>query len=631
MPGLTNDELRAITYYAIGVGSEGKDVAYRLSFAGTYLHQKNGTALLEPLKNSNSGYTMGELQTDLGQHPKDAKALVGAYQTWSKVHHPDWVLSEQQQAQYASDLGRDGHHIRDANYTADDAAYRAQHHTRIPNHLLPKAGADIDSTFKARLNTYLATDAGQSFVHGLDEKQVARLMENVAKPLKQIPFYQSAGSEEQAKIFAVTAKAYNQSENLGGEILTEMGRHQITSLAGISDKIGTFVKRDPHRPDRPTYMETGRDAALQGAALFNALQNAGKDNPLHAAWQDVMTNPLVSPDALHKDPAHPHLAEEYATVKALFVQPVQAQAFVAVLDSGTSYNHGDPAHTRSRGLYAEGRDFLQWDRDDRGRAFINGQWSEFSRDEISLIRNPDHTLDVALARNGQTQRLLHLTHPHLRVDTHHVHGTTVGVLQYGARNEAVENLQTRLAGLGYTGGGGHALRADGDFGTGTLLAVEAFQRDHGLAVNGKVGPHTQQVLDSAAHAIQATAHARNEAPVTLPAFNDPTHPQRALYAAFKQWLPQGTSEDRLAQATAACYSAGMKQPEDVAGIYSGGNGKILFTTNSLFANMAEMDVSKPAPTIQQSLQRIQQFDQQQQMQAPQQAMQQQPTRVVLHQ
>lgn len=621
MPGLTDKELRAIAYYAIGVASEGKDVAYRLGFAGKHLHQKDGTMLLEPV--GNSGYSVGEMQTDLGQHGDNAEALVDAYQIWAKVHHPDWVLSGQQQAQYASDLGRDGHHIRDKHYDADDAAYRAQHHTHIPSDLLPKAGADIDPTFKSRLDTYLATADGKSFVHALDVVQVNALTESTAKPLGKVPFYQSANPEEQAKIFAVIAKAQNQSPAFAQHILDDMSLGKITSLAGIEARIDAY-------PDGPSrYMHTGRDAALQGAELFNALRRARDDNPLHGVWQAVASDPLADPARIGKDARQPHSTEQYATIKGLFVQPVQAQALVAALNSSASYNYGDPAQTHSRGLYAEGRDFLQWDRDGSGRAFIDGRWSEFSRDEISLMRNPDHTLDVALARNGQTQRLLHVTHPHLHTDAQHAHRTTAGVLHYGASDEAVKTLQTRLAGLGYTGRDGHALHADGAFGTDTLLAVEAFQRSHGLAVDGKVGPHTQQALDSAARAIQATVHALNETPVTS-AFDDPAHRQHSLYAAFKQWLPRGTSEDRLAQATAACYSAGMKHPEDVAGIYSGGNGKILFTTNSLFANMAEVDVSKPAPTIQQSLQRIQQFDQQQRMQAPQQAMWQQPIQGPYH-
>lgn len=624
MPGLSDDEMRAIAYYAIGVGSEGKDTAYRLSFAGNHLHRKDGTVLLEPI--GNSGYSVGELQTDLGQHPDDAEALVDAYQAWAKTHHPGWVLSGQQQAQYASDLGRDGHHIRDANYTADDSAYRALHHTQIPSRLLPKAGPDIDATFESRLDLYLETDSGKSFVHGLDVRQVDDLMKTVAKPLNRISFYQSASPEEQAKILAVTAKAYNQHESLGRELLAGMEHHQISSLAGIETRINAF-------PDGPShYMHTGRDAALQGAKLFNALRNARDDNPLHGVWQTVSADPLANPAQIGKDASRPYTIDHYATVKGLFVQPLPGYAFVAALDRGASYNRGDPAHAGSRGLYAEGRDFLQWDHDGDGRAFINGQWSQFSRDEVSLTRNPDDTLDVALARNGQTQRLLHLTHPQLRVDAaHHAHRTTVGVLQYGTRDKSVKALQTNLARLGYTNRDGQALHADGDFGTDTLLAVKAFQHDHGLVVDGVVGPRTQQALNFAEQVAQVSTHVQNEALVTSSGFDDPAHRQHGLYAAFKQWLPQGTSEARLAQATAACYSAGMKHPEDVAGIYSGNNGKILFTTNSLFANMAEMDLSKAAPTIQQSLQRIQQFDRQQQMQTPQQVMQHQPASVVPHQ
>lgn len=201
----------------------------------------------------------------------------------------------------------------------------------------------------------------------------------------------------------------------------------------------------------------------------------------------------------------------------------------------------------------------------------------------------------------------------------HAHGN---LLQLGAHGEAVTALQVDLAKLGYIGSHGQALQADGDFGKDTLHAVQAFQRDHGLAIDGKVGPRTH-------HAIQAETYATNEEtavfgerPAPLRAFNDSDHPQYPLYAKLEGLFPPGTSEARLTQATAACYMAGMNKPEDLGNIY-GNENTILFSTNSLFANMAEMDVSKAAPTVQQSLQQVQQFDQQQQMQV-QHTMEQQP-------
>lgn len=622
MPTLTDNELRAIAYYAVGVTSEGKDVAYRLSFAGNHLHEKDGTVLLKPI--GNSGYSVGEMQTDLGQHHDDAKALVNAYQDWAKANHPGteagWVLSDAQQAEQAAKLGRDGHHIRDPEYDAHDRAYRVEHHTHIPSRLLPVAGPDIDPTFRSHFDTFLATDTGKAAVHRLDVREVNQLVDAVAKPLRDnVAFYQNATPEEQAKIFAATAKVYNQSQTRGLDLLAELRHGEIKSLADIESKINEY----------PGYMQTGRDAALAGAGLFNALQDAGKDNSMRAAWRGVTSDPLADL-AKAVDPRQPHPADQRAAVKGLFVQPEQGQAMVAALETGGSYNYGDPAKAHSRGFYAQGRDFLQWDRNGHGHAFIGGEWSAFSRNDISLTRNHDHTLDVELARDGQTQRLLHVTHPQHHANPRHAHETNTGVLQYGARGEAVAALQTELATLGYTDRHGHALQADGDFGRDTLHAVEAFQRDHGLTTNGQVDPRTQAALRTAADARKMEASVVCDVPAPLMTFSDPDHPQHALQATLRELLPATTTEARLAQATAACHAAGINKPEDLSGIYSGGDGKILFSTSSLFANMAEMDISKPAPAIQQSLQQVQQFDQPQQMQTQQTTQQQAVQGPVMH-
>lgn len=102
---LTDSELKAISYFAIGVGSEGVeagfDISNRLSFAGNI---RNG--VMTPV--GNSGLSIGTLQTDMGQHPDVAPALVGAYQTWATANHPDWVLTDAQRTQTISDLSRNG-------------------------------------------------------------------------------------------------------------------------------------------------------------------------------------------------------------------------------------------------------------------------------------------------------------------------------------------------------------------------------------------------------------------------------------------------------------------------------------------------------------------------------------------
>ena len=64
-----------------------------------------------------------------------------------------------------------------------------------------------------------------------------------------------------------------------------------------------------------------------------------------------------------------------------------------------------------------------------------------------------------------------------------------GVLERGEKGEAVAALQRRLAELKLDPG-----PADGSFGTGTMYAVQGFQKLAGLAPDGRVGPAVQEAL-----------------------------------------------------------------------------------------------------------------------------------------
>lgn len=76
--------------------------------------------------------------------------------------------------------------------------------------------------------------------------------------------------------------------------------------------------------------------------------------------------------------------------------------------------------------------------------------------------------------------------------THLAQGHTSALVFEGSRGAAVKQLQTDLAKLGYTDAHGHSLKPDSDFGPNTRHAVEAFQRDHHLTVDGKVGIDTRE-------------------------------------------------------------------------------------------------------------------------------------------
>jgi putative chitinase len=79
------------------------------------------------------------------------------------------------------------------------------------------------------------------------------------------------------------------------------------------------------------------------------------------------------------------------------------------------------------------------------------------------------------------------------------HGDTTRVLKLGEQGEVVRQLQRQLLGIGYRDVDG-APRTDGVFGDRTRQAVEAFQYDYGLIVDGVVGPKTVLALKHAEYA-----------------------------------------------------------------------------------------------------------------------------------
>ena len=130
--------MRATIYFAVGVTSESGNKAYMLAVAG----DRTSTPLLEPA--DNSGYSIGTIQTDLGQHyqpsnprgenvPRD---LVNAYQDWARLDQPTWVLNDEDFSQTVSDLGRNGRQIRN------------------------EGGRALDATVKSHLDTFLASEQG---------------------------------------------------------------------------------------------------------------------------------------------------------------------------------------------------------------------------------------------------------------------------------------------------------------------------------------------------------------------------------------------------------------------------------------------------------------------------------------
>jgi peptidoglycan hydrolase-like protein with peptidoglycan-binding domain len=592
MPGLTDNEARALSYFAIGVSSEGGDVAYRLSFAGNIRNDAQGHPTMHPI--GNSGFSIGTLQTDLGQHPEVATELTDAYQAWARTAHPDWTLTPAQRTQTIADLGRTGHQIE------------------------AQQGRPLDATVKSHLDAFMASDAGISFVHQHDTAQVNKLMTNAIAPLQQTDLYRQASEADQARLITMTAKLYNQSETYGNRLIGELQRGQHHSVDEVRHSIDRY----------PDYVTDGRDHALAGAALFNDMRDTGPDHPLRPAWDSVVSNPLVNPTQLGNDPTHPDLPHEYSAIRDAFTDPAHSRAMVQALGQGGSY-----AQTSNhRGFYAEGRDLVTWDRSGRGEALINGQWQSVNSRDISTHVNADRTLDVNVRRNGVDERLLHVTHPgHVRAQApNHATGDHVqrpGTLREHDHAPAVGDLQRQLAQLGYNGADGRPLRPDNDFGANTTAALKAFQRDHGLGDDGIAGVKTMAALNQAAQRPAA-------------GLDSTSHPGNAMYRQALDGVhavdaQQGRTPDQLssnlaASLAVAAHAQGLSRvdhvvlSDDARRAYA-----VQGELNSPFKQIAEVDVGQSVgKTMAQSSAEWQQAQTQQsvpsQTQQQQQQQQQQP-------
>lgn len=488
MPGLTDNEARALTYFAIGVASEGGDSSYRLAFAGNI---RNG--VMDPV--GNSGFSIGTLQTDLGQHPEVAASLTDAYQAWARREHPDWALNAAQRTQTVGDLGRTGHQIE------------AQH------------GRAMDATVKSHLDSFMASDAGKTFVHQHDVAQANRLMDNVITPLQQTDLYRNASEQDQARLITMTAKLYNQNENYGNALLSDIQHNRQHSVADVKHAID----------GRPGYVRDGRDHALAGAELFNDMRAMGPNSPLRPAWDHVVANPLVNPTQLGNDPIHPNLPHEYAAIRDAYTDTTRGRGMVHALEQGGSY-----ANTANgRGYLAEGQNLVTWDKSGHGHALIDGQWRSVESKDVSTHLNADKTMDVNLRHAGQDERLLHITHPgNVRSQPAHAanHAAADHVQRPGSLREhdhapQVGELQAGLAALGYRGADGKAIRPDNDFGANTKLAVQSFQRAHGLEGDGIAGSKTLEALRAAK---------------AQPSLADPVH---AGHGVYEQALREVTALD----------------------------------------------------------------------------------------
>jgi hypothetical protein len=140
------------------------------------------------------------------------------------------------------------------------------------------------------------------------------------------------------------------------------------------------------------------------------------------------------------------------------------------------------------------------------------------------------------------------------------------------------------------------------------------ERDQREATQGAQSRDTRQHLDAGSLGRQpANVASPTSGPGTLDrlsAFSDPNHPHNAMYRKLKELLPEGTSEKRLAQSTSACYLSGIDE-KNLRGIDINDARAVFAGDTFMKSGIAVVDISQPPPTVQQSEQQVQRYDQQQ--------------------
>lgn len=314
--GIDRTEAAALAYFAVGVASEGsiggRDVAYRLSFAGSI---RDGR--LFPV--GNSGYSIGTLQTDLGQHPEAARHLVEAYRAWSAAQPPPRPMDADDAASWTALedlLSRTGREIR------------------------REGGRDIAPEAKADLQRFLASDAGVDFVHRRDVAQVGHLLRPdstedrpALHAIAGTPLFRNAEPEDRLRLATVFLKLENQSGRALYPALAErIRRGEFDSVAAVTGALDA----------RQDYISSGMRHALAGTEAYLALRRVPVAEPVGEAAARVLAEPLVHPRSLPFDGGCGAITRaRYDAVRAVFLQPARSLETLQALERGARDARGE--------------------------------------------------------------------------------------------------------------------------------------------------------------------------------------------------------------------------------------------------------------------------------------------------
>ena len=197
---------------------------------------------------------------------------------------------------------------------------------------------------------------------------------------------------------------------------------------------------------------------------------------------------------------------------------------------------------------------------------------------------------------------------------------TDGVLRQGEQGLEVRSLQHRLNQLGVLDTRGQTLVVDGDFGDRTREAVERFQRQRGLAVDGVAGRDTLRELGAAVREGVASPPRSLMAGREAPLLTAADHPDRALMQQARtgiERLPPGmfaTDREREQAAAALVFEAKVAGLTRIDAVTPNASGTGLFAVQGRLDDPAAQRIyvdrgQAASQTVEQSSQMLRQATQ----------------------
>lgn len=238
---LSRQFFEVIVYNAVGRASEVNTYpAYALSHS-----------------TGNSGWSTGIVQWDFGQPGRGHKVaeLLERYQAWG-AEHPRFEAGQLASLQVR--LQRRG-----------------------------QVGNALETWERSRLNAYLRSEDGRSFVETLNQEQVDYKWQRVGQPLASIPWLVELGARDPAAAVEITtmaAKLFNQNEVRGKRLLAHLEQNEL-SPEGTAEWIGTTGVAGLTANARSAIL-SGRDQARAGAALLAGLQYG--ESQVSERWREVV-------------------------------------------------------------------------------------------------------------------------------------------------------------------------------------------------------------------------------------------------------------------------------------------------------------------------------------------------------